>query len=225
MSSPNIETAKSTDHNKDISGNIEISPVSAAEKKTAFKWNPDQNLLQQIVELGFPEVCAEKALFFTGNSSVEDSVTWILSNPDVVEDTSPLNTADFLNDGSIFIEQPSTMYKMVFVVNTSLKMGVGKVAAQVGHAALSLYKMVESIPFSGQIINDWKLADEPKIVLRAENADHLQTLHKAAKNLKLPSVLIRDAGHTQIPAGSATVLSIFGEESQVNEVTGSLKLL
>lgn len=31
-------------------------------------------------------------------------------------------------------------YKMIFVVNTSLKMGTGKIAAQVGHACLGLYR-------------------------------------------------------------------------------------
>ena len=33
---------------------------------------------------------------------------------------------------------------MVFVVNTELNMGVGKIAAQVGHAAVGLYKVLSS---------------------------------------------------------------------------------
>ena len=37
-------------------------------------------------------------------------------------------------------------YKMVFVVNTELDMGVGKIAAQVGHAAVGLYKILASKP-------------------------------------------------------------------------------
>lgn len=35
---------------------------------------------------------------------------------------------------------------MVFVVNTELDMGVGKIAAQVGHAAVGLYKILASKP-------------------------------------------------------------------------------
>jgi len=35
-------------------------------------------------------------------------------------------------------------YKMVFVVNTELNMGVGKIATQVGHAAVGLYKILSS---------------------------------------------------------------------------------
>ena len=37
-------------------------------------------------------------------------------------------------------------YKMVFVVNTELNMGPGKIAAQVGHAAVGLYKELASKP-------------------------------------------------------------------------------
>lgn len=38
---------------------------------------------------------------------------------------------------------------MVFVVNDNLKMGVGKVGAQVGHAAIGLYR--ELLELKGQI--------------------------------------------------------------------------
>lgn len=34
-------------------------------------------------------------------------------------------------------------HKMVFVVNMSLKMGAGKLAAQVGHATLAVYRLAQ----------------------------------------------------------------------------------
>ena len=34
---------------------------------------------------------------------------------------------------------------MVFVINGSLKMGVGKVGAQVGHAAIGLYRELQEL--------------------------------------------------------------------------------
>lgn len=34
-------------------------------------------------------------------------------------------------------------HKMVFVVNMSLKMGAGKLAAQVGHATLGVYRLAQ----------------------------------------------------------------------------------
>lgn len=37
--------------------------------------------------------------------------------------------------------------------------------------------------------------------------------------------LVQDAGYTQIPAGSRTILGVFGPVEAVDSVTGSLKLL
>lgn len=51
----------------------------------------------------------------------------------------------------------SDLYKMVFVVNSSLKMGVGKIAAQVAHASLGLYKMmVENQQRFGEMLLTWE---------------------------------------------------------------------
>ena len=43
-------------------------------------------------------------------------------------------------DSDDFDEEDIPEFKMVFVVNTSLEMGAGKVAAQVGHAALGVQR-------------------------------------------------------------------------------------
>ena len=46
---------------------------------------------------------------------------------------------------------------MVFVVNDSLKMGVGKIAAQVGHAAVGLYReLVETKGQSTHLVEQWQ---------------------------------------------------------------------
>lgn len=66
---------------------------------------------------------------------------------------------------------------------------------------------------------------EKKIVLKCENAIQLEELQIAATGQNIPSYLVHDAGHTQVPVNSRTVLSIFGEESIVNNITGKLKLL
>lgn len=66
---------------------------------------------------------------------------------------------------------------------------------------------------------------EKKIALKGENKQHLLDLMKQAEELGLPCYLVRDAGHTQVTPGSSTVLSIFGKESDVNRLTGKLKLL
>lgn len=48
-------------------------------------------------------------------------------------------------------------FKMTFVVNTSLKMGIGKIAAQVAHACLGLYRIMKqkSDPQLEDGLNQW----------------------------------------------------------------------
>jgi len=54
----------------------------------------------------------------------------------------------------------------------------------------------------------------------------LLALRDEARRLKLPNALVRDAGYTQIPAGSITALAIGpAKEEEVDRITGDLKLL
>lgn len=55
--------------------------------------------------------------------------------------------------------------------------------------------------------------------------EHLNELAQKADLLGLPNTTIQDAGRTQIPSGSETVLAIFGASKKVDELTGRLKLL
>ena len=49
------------------------------------------------------------------------------------------------------------LYKMVFVVNMDLGMGVGKVAAQVAHAALGLHRlMIDNTGKWGEMMISWE---------------------------------------------------------------------
>ncbi|KAL1123192.1 hypothetical protein AAG570_002279 [Ranatra chinensis] len=114
---------------------------------------------------------------------------------------------------------------MVFVVNSSLEMTVGKIAAQVAHGALALYR--ELIRDQDQCINltIWQDVGEKKIVLKGKDENHLLELEKVALSRKVPCVSIRDAGRTQIAPDSLTVLALFGSEPDVDQVTSSLRLL
>lgn len=66
---------------------------------------------------------------------------------------------------------------------------------------------------------------EKKIVLKGENHLHLQELQRQAEVRNIHSYLVHDAGRTQIPPNSVTVLALFGEEAMVNTVSGGLQLL
>ena len=118
------------------------------------------------------------------------------------------------------------IYKMVFVVNADLDMGMGKTAAQVAHAALGMHQvLLANEGRYGDWLLQWCELGETKIVLRGETTAHLMKLEKEAMDSNLPAYLVQDAGKTQVPAGSTTVLAVFGPVHMVDLVTGSLRLL
>ena len=57
---------------------------------------------------------------------------------------------DTETDSDDFDEEDIPEFKMVFVVNMSLEMGPGKIAAQVGHAALGVQRVLSSKAKSGK---------------------------------------------------------------------------
>lgn len=107
----------------------------------------------------------------------------------------------------------------------ALKMGAGKVAAQVGHAAVALYRAAQRSSEGQRSLEQWERHGEMKvredstsksmrkspdfkIVLKGESAEQLAELYELARQAGLVAYLVRDAGHTQIPAGSRTVLGL-----------------
>lgn len=121
------------------------------------------------------------------------------------------------------------MFKMVFVVNCSLKMSSGKVASQTAHAAVSLYIKAKENPRKHLIffneIDTWVRLGQAKVVLKGDDEKHLAALELQANSANLLAISIRDAGRTQIEPGSLTCLGIFGRKELVDMVTGNLSLL
>lgn len=114
--------------------------------------------------------------------------------------------------------------KMACVVNQGLKMGKGKIAAQVGHASV---KAVLNLGKINPIALEAYLSKgQKKICLKVPDSEHLTNLQDECKKRGIPCSAIHDAGHTQIPAGSFTVLAIGpAEDELVDSVVGDLKLL
>ena len=106
--------------------------------------------------------------------------------------------------------------KMVFLVRLDLKMGAGKIAAQVAHAAIGLYDdiMNGDDEYHIEALNYWNTFGAKKIVLKCDNYETMKQVAIQAKQSQLPFILISDAGHTQIPAGSVTVLGIGPDSSE-----------
>lgn len=115
------------------------------------------------------------------------------------------------------------MYKQVIIVRNDLKMGKGKIAAQTAHASIEAYKKaLKSNP--GWVVA-WEDEGTQKTVLKVGSEEELLYFFESLKK-KFPTVLIHDAGHTQIDAGTATCVGVGPAlESELDKVTGKLKLL
>ena len=117
----------------------------------------------------------------------------------------------------------STDNKMVFVIRTDLGMGKGKVAAQCAHAAVFCYKM--ALKQTPQMLRQWEVFGQTKVTLKIDNVEEMKKLESKAKSMGVVAGIVRDAGRTQIEAGTETVLGIGpAPTSQVDQITGHLKL-
>ena len=113
--------------------------------------------------------------------------------------------------------------KQVIVVRTDLDMGKGKIAAQVGHACvLGAEHVRKSHP---EWWAEWWGGQE-KVVVKVSGIKELQEIKRHAIDLNLPWSEVSDAGHTQLPPGTTTCISIGpAPENLIDKITGDLKLL
>ena len=72
----------------------------------------------------------------------------------------------------------------------------------------------------------WMSSGQQKVVLKATTSEEMDSVLKAAQKEHLPTCSIHDAGRTQIPAGSRTVIAVGpASEAEIDAITGHLKLL
>ncbi|MGB0652355.1 MAG: peptidyl-tRNA hydrolase Pth2 [Thermoplasmatota archaeon] len=115
-------------------------------------------------------------------------------------------------------------HKMVIVARQDLGLSKGKLAAQVGHAAVDC--ALKAMRYNKRDFEAWHGAGQKKTVLKVKGEKEFYPLKAAAEAAGLSTALIKDAGHTEIPAGTITVLGIGpGSEATVDKVTGHLSLL
>ena len=115
-------------------------------------------------------------------------------------------------------------HKMVIVARQDLQLSKGKLAAQVGHAAVDC--AVKCMKHDRRTFDAWYGEGQKKTVLKVPSEKDFHQLKADAERAGLSTALIKDAGHTEIAPGTVTVLGIGpGSEAVVDKVTGHLSLL
>ncbi|HUR69021.1 MAG TPA: peptidyl-tRNA hydrolase Pth2 [Candidatus Thermoplasmatota archaeon] len=113
--------------------------------------------------------------------------------------------------------------KMVIVARKDLKLSAGKLAAQVGHAAVDC--ALKAKRHQPDAFEAWYNEGQKKVVVKADDERSLFDIKLAAEKAGLTTSLIADAGHTELAPGTITVLGVGpGRAMDVDKVTGQLPL-
>ena len=111
------------------------------------------------------------------------------------------------------------MLKQVIVVRKDLKLGKGKLASQVAHAAIMAAD-------KSKLKEKWEREGQKKVVVWCQNSEELFLIYKKVIDNGIAAALVADAGLTQLKAGTKTCLGIGpAPEEKIDQITGNLKLL
>ncbi len=119
-------------------------------------------------------------------------------------------------------------YKQVIVLRIDFGMSKGKLCAQSAHASLeSAVKTMSTDKIRKEnIFQSWLREGAKKIVVKVESEQAILRLRDLCIKNGIRHALIRDAGLTEVPAGSITALGIGpDEESKINKITKDLNAL
>ncbi len=109
-------------------------------------------------------------------------------------------------------------------MRTDLKMGKGKLAVQVAHAAVSSLERARRM--KSKWVDAWFSENQRKICVKVASEDELRNLKRQIDEVGIPNSLIEDAGLTQLDPGTVTCLGIGPVPSAiVDRYTGDMKLL
>lgn len=111
--------------------------------------------------------------------------------------------------------------KQVILVNESLNLPRGKLAAQVAHASVASFLAASTADQRG-----WLQLGMPKVVLAVANEEDLMQFYQYAMEANLPAHLVKDAGRTVVASGTMTCVGIGpATNANIDRVTGDLKLV
>ena len=113
---------------------------------------------------------------------------------------------------------------MVLVTRADLKLSKGKLAAQCGHAVMEC--TLRARKDSPRGLGRYRREGARKIVCKVADENSLKQILGRAKSAGLVCYLVKDAGHTEIPPGTVTVVGIGpGPRSEIDKITGDLQLV
>lgn len=117
--------------------------------------------------------------------------------------------------------EKSRNYKMYILVNSDLKMGVGKKCSQCGHAVQAVTEAMCSD--KRDLLRKFKEYGQAKITLKATEEQMMELIKTYPDRIKY----VLDAGHTQVAPGSLTALAFFPmlDNESKPAILNELKLL
>ena len=151
-------------------------------------------------------------------ASVRGAFSWFLE--DIILPRMTDGSIKFNSGLDNFVDEP----RMFFVVNADAKMRAGKIASQVGHAAMLVTEHMLSNNMRSQY-DDYVDNGMPKIVLKASHAVINQLI---ASEVYEKTFVVTDHGFTQVSPDTVTVISwlpMTYVQRDKNPILKSLKLV
>ena len=113
---------------------------------------------------------------------------------------------------------------MALITRRDLRLSRGKLVAQCAHAAVKCALRARSK--KTRLEERWSKSGARKIVLEVEDEAALWRLKDCAKEFGVIAMIIQDAGHTEIPAGTVTVLGLGpAPRNVIDELVRDLRLV
>ncbi|MBI5392089.1 peptidyl-tRNA hydrolase [Candidatus Woesearchaeota archaeon] len=111
-------------------------------------------------------------------------------------------------------------YKQAILIRQDLQLPKGKAVSQGAHAA------VEAVLRSDKdVVKAWRQEGMKKIVLKVKDLKELEYYNQEAKDMKMITALITDAGKTTVEPGTVTCFAIGPEnEEKLDKLISTLKL-
>lgn len=112
---------------------------------------------------------------------------------------------------------------MALIVRSDLSMSAGKIAVQCAHAAVKCAQLARK---NNRIYDRWLENGGRKICLVVEDESHLLEVQEHVSSAGIVHALVSDAGHTEVPPGTNTVLGVGpATRRAIDAITGTLDTL